>query len=95
MEAKPKNTGKFAKGNPGKPKGAKSHTTRSAMQAIEMAAEGLGGVKRLIAWAKSDEANERVFWGSIYTKLLPLQVSGDPENPLRTVARIELVALSE
>ncbi len=93
METKPKNTGKFGKGNPGKPKGAKNKTTQSAMQAIEMAAEGLGGVDRLIEWAKSDEANERVFWGSIYTKLLPLQVVGDPENPLHTVMRIELVAL--
>lgn len=77
MEAQPKNTGQFGKGNPGKPKGALSHTTKTAKEAIALAAEGLGGTQRLIDWCKEDPANERVFWGTIYPKLLPLQVSGD------------------
>lgn len=81
-EVKPKVSTKFRKGNPGKPKGAISHLTRSAKQAIEIAAQGLGGSDRLIEWAKEDPLNERAFWSSIYPKLLPLQVSGDPENPL-------------
>lgn len=73
----PKNTGRFAKGNPGKPKGAKSHTTRTALEAIALAAEGLGGSARLQEWAKEAPENEKVFWGTIYPKLLPLQVSGE------------------
>lgn len=77
-----KNSGRFGKGNPGKPKGAISKTTKTAKEAIALAAEGLGGADRLIAWAKEDPLNERVFWGSIYTKLLPLQVGGDPDNPV-------------
>ena len=36
----------------------------------------LGGAQRLTAWAKEDPANERVFWGTIFPKLLPLQVTG-------------------
>lgn len=52
-------------------------TTQSAKEAIAAAADALGGAKRLTAWAKEDPANERVFWGTIYPKLLPLQVSGD------------------
>lgn len=72
----PKNTGRFGKGNPGKPKGAVSKTTKTAKEAIALAAEGLGGSARLIAWAKEDPLNERAFWSSIYPKLLPLQVSG-------------------
>lgn len=77
MDSPPKNTGRFGKGNPGKPKGAKSHTTRTALEAIQMAAEGLGGAARLQAWAKEAPENERVFWGTIYPKLLPLQVTGN------------------
>jgi hypothetical protein len=47
---------------------------------------------RLVEWAKEDEKNEYTFWGTIYPKLLPLQVGGDPDHPLiheirRTVVR--------
>lgn len=95
MEVQPKVSGRFGKGNPGKPKGAVSKTTKTAKEAIALAAEGLGGADRLVAWAKEDPLNERVFWGNIYPKLLPLQVSGDPASPLSVVNRVELVALSE
>lgn len=66
----------------GRPKGSLNKTTTSVKEAIELAAVGLGGVTRLVAWAKEDAANERIFWGQIYPKLLPLQVSGDPTSPL-------------
>lgn len=82
MTTEPKNTGKFAKGNPGKPKGALSKTTKAAKEAIELAAEGLGGAPRLIDWCKEDPLNERAFWTSIYPKLLPLQVTGEGGGPL-------------
>lgn len=68
-----KNTGNAGKG---RPKGSKNKTTAIAKEAISLAAEGLGGVDRLIAWAKEDERNERVFWSQMYTKLLPHQVEG-------------------
>ena len=79
----------FAAGNPGKPKGALSKTTKTAKEAIALAAEGLGGTERLIEWCKSDPKNESAFWTSVYPKLLPLQVSGDPENPLSVIHKIE------
>lgn len=88
MEEKPKNSGRFGPGNPGKPKGALSKTTRTAKEAIALAAEGLGGTDRLIAWCREDPLNERAFWSSIYPKLLPVQVSGDPENPLNHSVKI-------
>lgn len=78
----PKKTGRFEKGNPGKPKGAKSHTTRTALEAIALAAEGLGGAARLQAWAKESPDNEKAFWTTVYPKLLPLQVSGVGGDPL-------------
>ncbi len=87
----PKNSGRFGPGNPGKPKGAVSKTTKTAKEAIALAAEGLGGADRLIAWAQEDPLNERAFWASIYPKLLPLQVVGDPDNPLQHAIRVEFV----
>lgn len=62
---------------PGRPKGCQNKTTQLAKDAIAMAAEGLGGSARLIEWCKEAPENERVFWGQIYTKLLPLQVTGE------------------
>jgi hypothetical protein len=62
------------KPGPGRPPGSRNKTTVAAKEAIRLAAEGLGGADRIIAWAKEDPANERVFWGQIYTKLLPLDV---------------------
>lgn len=85
----------FAKGSSGNPKGrrkgAVNKTTGMAKDAIALAAEKLGGVNRLVKWAQEDPANERVFWGSIYTKLLPLQIGGDPDNPIEVVSKIERV----
>ena len=77
----------------GRQKGTPNKLTTLAKDAIAPAAEGLGGTKRLIAWAKSDEQNERVFWGQIYTKLLPLQLTGEDGGPIEhKVSRIEIVA---
>ena len=64
------------KPGPGRPPGSRNKTTVAAKEAIALAAEGLGGTKRLIQWAKEDPKNEHAFWSSIYPKLLPLQVSG-------------------
>jgi hypothetical protein len=59
---------------------ARSRKSIAARDAIALAAQGLGGTERLIAWAKEDPANEKVFWGTIYLKLLPLQVNGAGEG---------------
>lgn len=67
---------------PGRPKGVPNKTTKTAKDAIAAAAEALGGAERLTAWAQEDPANERVFWGTIYPKLLPLQVTGEGGGPV-------------
>ena len=66
----------------GRLKGTPNKVTTLAKDAIAAAAERLGGIDRLVEWVREDPGNERVFWGTIYTKLLPLQVSGDPSAPL-------------
>lgn len=73
----------------GRPKGSVNKTTMQAKQAIALAAEGLGGTDRLIAWAQEDPKNESVFWSSIYTKLVPLDVNGT--HNVNIVDRAELL----
>lgn len=72
----------------GRPKGSKNKVTAEAKAVIAGAAEALGGMDRLVEWAKADPQNEKAFWASVYPKLLPLTVAGDSENPL-TVRTIE------
>jgi hypothetical protein len=67
----------------GRPKGSPNKTTKAAKDAIAEAAESLGGVVRLVNWAKEDPLNERAFWATIYPKLLPLQVSGENGGPIQ------------
>lgn len=66
----------------GRPKGALNKSTKLAKDAIAQAAETLGGAERIVAWAQEDPQNERTFWGSIYPKLLPLQVTGEDGGPV-------------
>lgn len=80
--------GKVKRG-PGRPKGSPNKLGAAAKDVIAQAAEQLGGVARLVEWAKEDPQNEKAFWSSVYPKLLPLQLSGDPDNPVQTVTRIE------
>lgn len=77
------------KPGPGRPKGSPNKLHKAAKEAIAEAAEQLGGANRITAWAKEDPLNERAFWSTIYPKLIPVQVGGDPNNPIRS--RIELV----
>ena len=79
----------FKAGNPGRPKNSPNKTTTSAKAAIALAAEGLGGVKRLVAWAKSSPDNERVFWGTIYPRLVPHEVAGSADGAPIAIAIVK------
>lgn len=48
-----------------------------ARMAIMMVAENLGGVDRMTEWVKEDEKNERLFWSSIYPKVLPKEIKAE------------------
>ncbi len=77
MNKQTKNMNVAGKAGPGRPKGSVNKTTATAKEAIALAAEGLGGTKRLTDWAKEDPKNEAAFWTNIYPRLLPLQVNGE------------------
>lgn len=75
---------------PGRPKGVPNKVTTIAKNVIAEAAEKLGGVERLVAWAQEDEKNERAFWTALYPKLIPVQVEGpgdDGEHIIKTITR--------
>lgn len=61
---------------PGRPKGSKNRVQTQAKEAIAAAAEGLGGIDRLVAWAMLNDKNEAAFWTTIYPRLVPLEVNG-------------------
>lgn len=84
------------KGQPklgGRQKGTPNRVTTAAKDAIAQAFDRVGGVDGLVDWIEASDDNRKVFYSSIHPKLIPVQVGGDPDNPLNvTVRRIELVA---
>lgn len=83
----PKNTGKFGKGNPGKPKGAVNKTTADLKEMILTALSQAGGVSYL-----ARQANEKpAAFLALVGKVLPMQVSGDPDNPLALSVTVKYV----
>jgi hypothetical protein len=69
----------FKPGNPGGPGRPKGIPNKLAMQTKEMfllAADGIGGLDRLIEWIKADPTNERIFWSQMMTKMLPHELTG-------------------
>ena len=76
---------------PGRPKGVPNKVTGQLKEMILAAldkAHDDGGVGYLMQQARD---NPNAFL-SLVGKVLPMTVSGDPENPLAIVTRIELVA---
>jgi hypothetical protein len=56
---------------------------------IVEALHGVGGIEYLQGLAVSHPPA----FAALLGKVMPLQIAGDPDNPLKTVTRIELVAL--
>lgn len=94
METKTKRkpTGAAALGaGPGRPKGVPNKMTTEVKAMILQALDRAGGIEYL-----TERANDPRTAGAFLTlvgKVLPLQVQGDPDNPLRTVTRIEIAPL--
>lgn len=76
----------------GRAKGTPNKTTALLKDAILQAATDAGDVGGLVGYLKKQAlANPGPFM-ALLGKVLPTQVSGDSENPLSVVHRIELVA---
>jgi hypothetical protein len=72
------------KRGPGRPKGTPNKTTTAAKEAIHLAFEEMGGTAALVEWANRSDDNKRVFYSQIWTKIVPLKLSGDADNPIVT-----------
>lgn len=59
---------------PGRPKGMQNKSTKLAKEAIAKAFDEIGGVDGLVEWAQKNDEHKKVFYGTIYPKLLPLEV---------------------
>lgn len=68
----------------GRPKGSPNKVSKAAKEAIAEAAELLGGVDRIVKWAKEAPENEKAFWATIYPKLIPVQVNADVSATVET-----------
>ena len=80
MTTTTKNTAKFAKGNPGKPKGAVNKNTKELKEMILAALSEAGGVGYLVD--KANDPRTASAFLSLIGKVLPMQVQGDPNNPI-------------
>ena len=76
---------KFEQGNPGRPKGATNKTTRIVKDVFadvfnELQTDAYAKKKKadLKTWAKN---NPTEFY-KLAAKLIPIQIGGDPENPV-------------
>ncbi len=78
--AEPKVTGRFGKGNPGKPKGAVTKVTKELKEMILSALESAGGESYLLERAR-DPRTSAAFMGLV-AKVLPMQVTGAGGGPL-------------
>ena len=91
-----KQTKKIGEGKPGpgRPKGQPNKTTALLKDAILKVATEAGNGDMVEYLRAQAVANPGPFM-SLLGKVLPMQVVGDPDNPLRLVTRVELVAPSE
>lgn len=76
-----------AQAGKGRPKGVPNKATTAVKEMVIAALGKAGGINYL---AEQAEKNPSAFL-SLVGKVIPLQVSGDPDNPL-VIHRIELVA---
>lgn len=77
---------------PGRPKGTQNKTTALLKDAIIQAATNAGDKKGLVGYLELQAKENPGPFMSLLGKVLPMQVAGDPDNPLNVVTRIELVA---
>ena len=59
----------------GRRPGSPNKVTAEAKDILLGATAELGGMARLVAWVREDKVNERIYWGQIFPKMLPLDIT--------------------
>lgn len=90
---KPKLRGAAAMGaGPGRPKGVPNKNTTAIKDMIRQALDEAGGVEYLVKCA--DDPRSRAAFLGLVGKVLPMTVTGDPDNPLNMSLKVEFVNAS-
>lgn len=55
--------------------GSPNRMTSEVRDAILKVADDLGGPERMLSWAREAPEHEKIFWSSIYPKLLPREMN--------------------
>ena len=78
----------------GRPKGIPNKTTAILKDAILQAAQKAGGGDEdgMITYLQKQATESPAAFLGLLGKVLPMQIAGDQENPLRTITTIELIA---
>lgn len=71
------NTANLTNAGKGRVKGVPNKVTTLAKRAIAEAFDELGGKAALVEWAKLNDDNMKVFYATIWPKIIPLQVEAD------------------
>ena len=67
----------------GRQKGTPNKVTRTAREMFTRAAEGVGGLEALIAWARAEPDK---FW-LLYARLIPVEHTGTEGGPIATTVQ--------
>jgi hypothetical protein len=62
-----------------------------ARDAIAQAFDRIGGIEAFVDWIEASEDHRKLFYATLYPKLLTLQVTGKGGAALAQITRIELV----
>jgi hypothetical protein len=65
-----------------RPTGRPNVTTVRIRDAIQKVFDELGGCAGMMRWAKKNDANERIFYGQIVPKMLPLKLANEDGSAL-------------
>lgn len=76
---------------PGRPKGSVNKTTALLKDAILKAAEAAGGPGGLVGYLERQAALNPGPFMSLLGKVLPLQIAGDPDAPIKSSIEIRIV----
>lgn len=90
MSTNPKKSGRFEKGNPGKPKGAVTKSSALIREMVAQALDKTGGIEYLMRVSDSHPAAFLALVG----KVIPVQLQNADDQPFRTLTRIELVPMA-
>jgi hypothetical protein len=72
----------------GRKAGVPNKVTGAAKDAIAMVFEGMGGADAMLKWADANDDNRKIFYSTIYPKLIPVQLSGEGGGPLMIVTGV-------